>query len=120
MTNVQAVSKLLEDSGRKALGEDIDVLGCRRNMEYPNMTEGDPLTNKMEINLNMLCPLMLYGVAGEVNNTNVITINQSGTARRVAKLHEQLAQPGGFGDTIGNSSVFGLCTRPGHCMLTFG
>jgi len=91
MTNVQAGSKLLEDSGRKALGEDIDVLGCRRNMEYPNMTEGDPLTNKMEINLNMLCPLMLYGVAGEVNSTNVITINQSGTARRVAKLHEQLA-----------------------------
>ena len=59
MTNVQAVSKLLEDSGRKALGEDVGVLGCRRNMKYLNMAEGDPLPNKMEINFNVLRPLML-------------------------------------------------------------
>jgi hypothetical protein len=28
-------------------------------MKYPNVTEGDPLPNKMEINLNVLRALML-------------------------------------------------------------
>jgi hypothetical protein len=57
--NVQVGSKLLEHRGGKILGKDVGVLGCRRNMTYPNVTEGDPLPNKMEINLNVLRALML-------------------------------------------------------------
>jgi hypothetical protein len=60
MTDVQAGPKLLKHRGRKTLGEDVGVLGCGRNMKYPNVAEGDPLSNKMEINLNMLHPLMLH------------------------------------------------------------
>jgi hypothetical protein len=71
-----------------ALGEDIGVLGCRRNMKYPNVAEGDSLPNKMEINLNVLCPLMLNWVAGEIDSTNVVAVDQSGTVRLVAKLYE--------------------------------
>ena len=88
MTNVQAGSKLLEDSGRKALGEDVGVLRCRWDIKNPNLTKGDSLSNKMEINLNMLRALMLDWVGGEVDSTNVITIDQRGPARWVAKLHE--------------------------------
>ena len=86
--NVQGGSKLLKHRGREALGEDVDVLRCRRDMKNPNMAEGDSLPNKMEINLNMLRTLMLDWVGGEVDNTNVITIDQRGSARWVAKLHE--------------------------------
>ena len=87
-TNVQAGSKLLKHRGREALGEDIGVLRCRRDMKNPNVSEGDSLLNKMEINLNMLRALMLYWVCGEVDSTNVTTIDQRGSARWVAKLHE--------------------------------
>jgi hypothetical protein len=88
MANVQAGSKLLEHRSGKALGENVGVLGCRRHMKYPNVAEDDSLPNKMEINLNVLRPLMLNWVAGEINGTNVVTIDQSGTARLVAKLYE--------------------------------
>ena len=59
-------------------------------MKYSNMTEGDLLSNKMEIDLNMLRPLMLHGVAGEIYNTDIVAIDQGGTAREVAKLKKQL------------------------------
>ena len=55
-------------------------------MENSNMTEGDTLPNKVEINLNVLCALMLDRVGGEVDNTDVVAINQGGTTKMVAKL----------------------------------
>ena len=87
-TNVQAGSKLLKHRGGETLGEDAGVLRCRWDMKNPNLAKGDSLPNKMEINLNMLRALMLDWVGGEVDNTNVITIDQRGSARWVANLHE--------------------------------
>jgi hypothetical protein len=57
-------------------------------MKDSNVTEGDLLSNKVEIDLNMLRPLMLHWIAGEIYSTDVVTIDQGGTARRVAKLKE--------------------------------
>ena len=55
-------------------------------MENPNLTEGDTLPNKVEINLNVLRALMLDRIGGEVDSTDVVSINQGGTAKMVAKL----------------------------------
>jgi hypothetical protein len=55
-------------------------------MENPNLTEGDTLPNKVEINLNVLRALMLDQIGGEVDSTNVVTINQGGTAKVVVML----------------------------------
>jgi hypothetical protein len=57
-------------------------------MENSNVTEGDLLSNKMEIDLNVLCLLMLHGIAGEVHSTDVITVDQGGTTRGVLELKE--------------------------------
>lgn len=57
-------------------------------MKNPNVTEGDLLSNKMEINLYMFCSLMLHWIAGEIYCTDVITIDQSGSARRAVKLEQ--------------------------------
>jgi len=86
--NVQTGSKLLKHGGGEALGEDVGVLGCRRDMKDPYLAEGNPLPNKVEINLNVLRALMLDWVGGEVYGTNVVTVDQCGSVRRVAKLHE--------------------------------
>jgi len=59
-------------------------------MSNPNVTEGNLLSNKVEIDLNVLRPLMLYWIAGEIDSTDIIAIDQSGTARRALKLKEQL------------------------------
>jgi hypothetical protein len=57
-------------------------------MKDSNLAKGDPLPNKMEINLNVLRVLMLDWVGGEINNTNVIAVDQCVTVRWVAKLDE--------------------------------
>ena len=90
IANGQAGPKLLKQRGRKTLGENVNVLRRRRNVKNPNVTEGNLLSNKVEIDLNVLRPLMLYWIAGEIDSTDIIAIDQSGTARRALKLKEQL------------------------------
>jgi hypothetical protein len=57
-------------------------------MKDPNMAEGNFLSNKVEIDLYMLCSLMLHWIAGQVHCTDVITIDQGGSARWVVKLEQ--------------------------------
>jgi hypothetical protein len=45
----------------------------------------------MEIDLNVLRPLMLHRIAGEIYSTDVVIIDQGGTARRMLELKEQLS-----------------------------
>jgi hypothetical protein len=50
-------------------------------MKNSNVTEGNLLSNKMEVDLNMLHPLMLHRIAREIDSTDVVTIDQSSTVR---------------------------------------
>jgi hypothetical protein len=50
-------------------------------MKNSNVTKGNLLSNKMEVDLNMLRPLMLHRIAGEIDGTEVIAIDQSSTRR---------------------------------------
>jgi hypothetical protein len=43
----------------KTIGEDVDEPQSSWHMEYLDITNGDTLMNKMEINLNMLHPLLV-------------------------------------------------------------
>jgi hypothetical protein len=47
-------------------------------MEYTNVPNGNALTDKVKINLNMLSALVLNEVGGEVDGTDVIAVVQSG------------------------------------------
>jgi hypothetical protein len=55
-------------------------------MEYTDLADGDLLTNKVEINLSVLCALMLYGVGGEVDGTDVVAVDKSALTQRTVKL----------------------------------
>jgi len=46
------------------------------------ITEGDALSDEVEINLDMLHTLMLNRVRGEINRTNIVTIDNSRTPER--------------------------------------
>jgi hypothetical protein len=89
-------------------------------MKNPNVIEGYLASNKMEINLNMLRPLMLHWIAGEVYSTDVVTVDQGGTARWVAKLKKQLMQPSSFNNTIRHITIFSFGARSGDSVLTLG
>jgi hypothetical protein len=74
------------------------------------VAEGDLLSNKMEINLNMLRPLMLHGIAGEIYSADIVALDQGGTTRGVAKLKKQLTQPSSFSDTVCHCTIFSFST----------
>jgi hypothetical protein len=86
IANGKAGPKLLEQGSRKPFGEDVGILRCRGNMENSNVTKGNLLSNKMEVDLNVLRPLMLHRITGEINSTDVVTIDQSSTARGMLEL----------------------------------
>jgi hypothetical protein len=47
-------------------------------VEDTNIPDGNALTDKVKINLNMLGALVLNGVGGEVDNADVVIVDQSG------------------------------------------
>jgi hypothetical protein len=57
-------------------------------MKNSNVTEGNLFSNKMEVDLNVLRPLMLHRITGEIDSTDVVAIDQSSTARRALELKE--------------------------------
>lgn len=56
-------------------------MGCSRDMEYADLTNGDHLTDKMEVALYMFGVLMLNEVGGEVHDTNGVTVDNSAPRR---------------------------------------
>jgi len=89
-------------------------------VQNADFTKGDSLSDKVQIDLNMLGSLMLNQVGGEVNGADIITINHCSAMKWTAKLYQELAQPAGFGDSIRDYSIFRLCTGPRHYRLTLG
>jgi hypothetical protein len=47
-------------------------------VEDTNVLDGNVLRDKVKINLNMLGALVLNGVGGEVDGTDVVIVDQSG------------------------------------------
>jgi hypothetical protein len=47
-------------------------------VEDTNVPNDNVLTNEVEINLNMLSALVLNGVGGEIDGTDVVTVDHSG------------------------------------------
>ena len=68
----------------------------------------------------MLSALVLNGVSGEVDCTDVVIINNGGTAKGTTKLTQKLAEPTGFSNAIGHGVILGLSTRTGHYQLALG
>ena len=89
-------------------------------MQDADFTEGDSFSDEVQVNLDMLGSLMLDWVSGEVDSTDVVAIDQGGTAERTAKLLQKLSQPVGFSYLFRNSPIFSLYTGPRHRRLTLG
>jgi hypothetical protein len=60
-------------------------------MEDVDLTDGDLLSDKMEINLHMLGTLMLNGIDGEVYDADVVAVDKDALRRWTLELMEQLA-----------------------------
>ena len=54
--------KVREGRGGQSIGEDVSKLRGSRDVEYPNIADGDSIAHEVYVDLHMLCPLMLDGV----------------------------------------------------------
>jgi hypothetical protein len=61
-------------------------------VEDTNVTDGNALTDKVKINLNMLDALVLNWVGGELDDADIVAVDQSGPRQGVVQLHKQLSK----------------------------
>jgi hypothetical protein len=62
-------------------------------MKDPHLAHGHPITDKVEVDLYMLRPLVLDGVGGEVDRTDVVAVDQCAPGGRSVQLSKQLHAP---------------------------
>ena len=87
---VEAGAKLRESRG-ETLGEDVGKLGGSRDMENPNIADGDLVAHEVQVDLHMLRPLMLDGVGGEVHGADVVAVDERALGERAVELRQELS-----------------------------
>jgi hypothetical protein len=88
---VEPGAELREYRGGQALGEYASKLGSGRDMEDPNIIDNNTVTNKVQVNLHMLRPLMLDRVGGEVHGADVVTVDERAFGEQAMMLSQELA-----------------------------
>jgi hypothetical protein len=82
-------------------------------VKYRNISTGDPLVDEVKIDLNMLCTLVLDGVCGEVDSSDIVAENQGVPCQRTMELLEQLTKLGRLSHAVCHGAVLGLGARAG-------
>src|SRR6185312_11380707 len=88
---VEAGSKLREGRRGQPFGEDVSKLGGSRDMEYPNIADGDSVAHEVQVNLHMLRPLMLDEVGGEMHGADVVAVDEHALGERAVELRQELS-----------------------------
>ena len=50
-------------------------------MEYPNIADGDSVAHEVQVDLHVLCPLVLDGVGGEIHGADVVAVDERNSWR---------------------------------------
>ena len=89
-------------------------------MENPNISDSNPVTNKVEVDLHMLRALVLNRVGGEVHDADVVAVDERALGERAVELTQELSKPGRLCHAVSNSSVLRLGTGAGDNRLPLG
>jgi hypothetical protein len=76
-TNIETRLKIQKHRSGQTLREDVRELRGRRYVQDADITDGNAFTDEMEVDLDMLLTLVLNGVGGEVDDTDVVTVDES-------------------------------------------
>jgi hypothetical protein len=57
-------------------------------MQDTDITNGNAFSNEVEVDLDMLCVLVLNGVGGEVDDADIIAVDESALRQRSMELLE--------------------------------
>uniref|UniRef100_J3M498 Uncharacterized protein n=1 Tax=Oryza brachyantha TaxID=4533 RepID=J3M498_ORYBR len=114
LADIEIGMELREDRRREPLGEDVGILGGSGHMKDPNRANRHFLANEVEVDLDVLGPLVLHRVGGEVGCTHVVVVDQGGLGRKRVELVKVLAKPGYFSNNVSDDIVLGLNAGARH------
>jgi hypothetical protein len=79
-------------------------------MQNFDLTKCNFIPDEMDVNFNVLCPLMMYQIVCQVGCTDVVTKHQRGSLRWMPQLSKKLAKPTALSHGIGDAVIFCLST----------
>jgi hypothetical protein len=85
-----------------------------------DITDGSMFPDKLEVDHDMLFMLVLNGVGGEVDGTDVVAIDESALGQWSMELLEELLEPTSFSHVIGHDVILSLGARSGDDVLAHG
>jgi hypothetical protein len=88
MVDVETGVKLGEEGSRQVLSEDIGELRSHEHLHTANIPNVDLVMDEVEINIDMICVLMLNRVGCQVDCTDIVAIDKSVVGQRGVKHHE--------------------------------
>jgi len=86
-------------------------------MQDTNITNGDTLSDEVEINLDVLRALMLHWVGGHVHSADVVAVDQRSAVKGSVELRQELAQLGCLGNAIRHCAILSFSTGSGDGVL---
>ena len=107
--NAEIGSEIFEQRRREAFREDVGELARTGNMQNADVADADLLSHEVDVELNVLRPLVMNWVARHVCGRNIVAEHKRGLGDAVVKLTEQGTKPCALGDCISDASVFSLC-----------
>uniref|UniRef100_A0A0A9A4J6 Uncharacterized protein n=1 Tax=Arundo donax TaxID=35708 RepID=A0A0A9A4J6_ARUDO len=82
------------------------------------MTKGNLLSDKMNVDLNVLRTTVLNWIGRHVHSTNVVTLDNCGRLEGNMKFLKKLAHPPTLSNSVGNRTILGFYNGPGDRGLT--
>jgi hypothetical protein len=89
-----------------------------------DITDDNVFPGEVEVDLDMLCTLVLNRVGEEVDDVDVVTVDESALRQWSMELLEELSEPTGFGvsfsHAVGHGVILSLGARAGDDTLALG
>jgi hypothetical protein len=89
-------------------------------MQDADITDGNTFADKVKVDLDMLCTLVLNNIGGEVDNTDVITVDKSALEQKSMEILEELSEATSFSHVIGYDVILSLNAQSGDDVLALG
>jgi hypothetical protein len=89
-------------------------------MENSDLSKSHLLSNKMDVNLDVLRATMLNWIGHHVNGAHIVTIDKRGRPHQKMQVLKELAGPIALGNNMCHRSIFNLSTRSRHSGLSLG
>jgi hypothetical protein len=74
----------------------------------------------VEVDLDILCTLVLNMVGGEIDDVDVVTVDESALWQQSMELLEELPEPTNFSHAVGHDAILILGTRSRDDVLILG